>query len=457
MTGRASQRSGWSVWRSPPLRPENIVHHTINTKSSSAPRASRINSHMFKLREAPLGALLSVLILGALVGCATKPPETRSDMSVSSVPATQPTPPPLVVAPSAPAEVTSPSASNVLPWVRNRSRWVPVVWSDLPGWQSDRSMELWPALLRSCEKPSSGWQALCVAVKALPPQDDEQARQWLQQHFQPYRIESLEGGDEGLITGYFEPLVDARRKPDARFRVPLYATPADLLHRKPYWTRQQLDTVPAAREGLRGREIAYVADPLDALILHIQGSGRLQLTEVDGQRRWIRVAFAGHNEQPYKSVGRWLIDQGELTATQASWPAIKAWAQRNPSRVQDMLWANPRVVFFREESLPDPLIGPRGAQAVPLTPGRSIAVDPQSIPYGTPVWLDTTEPLSNKPLRRVVMAQDTGAAITGAVRADFFWGWGDEAEQQAGRMKQPLRLWALWPRPARSVPGSESE
>jgi membrane-bound lytic murein transglycosylase A len=228
--------------------------------------------------------------------------------------------------------------------------------------------------------------------------------------------------------------------------VPLHALPADLSTRKPYWTRQQLDTLPAARASLRGRELAWVADPLDALILQIQGSGRLQLTEPDGTRRLLRVAYAGHNDLPYRSVGRWLIEQGELKAEQASWPAIKAWARANPRRVNEMLWSNPRVVFFREEALPDPQLGPKGAQAVPLTPGRSIAVDPQSVPYGTPVWLDTTEPLSNTPLRRAVMAQDTGSAITGAVRADYFWGWGDEAEAQAGRMKQPLRMWVLWPK-----------
>jgi membrane-bound lytic murein transglycosylase A len=197
---------------------------------------------------------------------------------------------------------------------------------------------------------------------------------------------------------------------------------------------------------LRGRALAYVADPLDALILQIQGSGRLSLIEPDGSRRLVRVAFAAHNDHPYKSVGRWLIEQGELRPEQASWPAIKAWARANPKRLNEMLWSNARVVFFREEALPDPQLGPKGGQAVALTPGRSIAVDPTSIPYGTPVWLDTTEPLSNTPLRRVVMAQDTGSAIVGAVRADYFWGWGDEAEAQAGRMKQPLRLWALWPK-----------
>ena len=192
-----------------------------------------------------------------------------------------------------------------------------------------------------------------------------------------------------------------------------------------------------------------MADPLDALVLQIQGSGRLRLQGADGRTptvQTVRLAFAGHNDQPYASVGRWLIQQGELKPDAASWPAIKDWARRYPQRVQQMLWQNPRVVFFREEPLPDPSVGPRGAQGVPLTPGRSVAVDPKSVPYGTPLWLDSTEPLSAKPLQRLVMAQDTGSAITGAVRADYFWGWGADAEAQAGRMKQPLRLWVLWPK-----------
>jgi membrane-bound lytic murein transglycosylase A len=280
----------------------------------------------------------------------------------------------------------------------------------------------------------------------VPAFSDDAARAWLQQRLQAYRVEAPDGASEGLMTGYFEPLVDAVRTPRADMRVPLYAPPAELATRKPYLTRQQLDTLPASQAALRGKPIAYIADPLDLLILQIQGSGRLNLTEADGSRKLVRLAFAAHNEQPYKSVGRWLIDQGELTPAQASWPGIKAWARANPKRLNEMLWSNPRVVFFREEPLPDPQLGPKGAQGVPLTPGRSIAVDAQSIPYGTPVWLDSTEPLSSTPLRRLVMAQDTGSAITGAVRADYFWGWGADAEAQAGRMKQPLKLWVLWPR-----------
>ena len=322
---------------------------------------------------------------------------------------------------------------------------MPVEWAELPGWQADRTLELWPALLRGCDRPAPGWSSVCVAASKLPPQNDADARAWLQQQLRPYRVEALDGVADGLITGYIEARIDAQRQPSAAVRVPVYAPPADLAERQPYWTRQQLDTLPAAKAALAGRELAYVADPLDALFLQIQGSGRVQIKEADGSRRVVRLTYAGHNGHPYKSVGKWLIEQGELRADGASWPDIKQWAKSHPKRINELLWSNPRVVFFREEPLPDALVAPVGGQGVPLTPRRSIAVDVQSIPYGTPVWLDTTEPLSNAPLRRVVMAQDTGSAIIGAVRADYFWGWGDEAEAQAGRMKQPLRLWVLWP------------
>lgn len=367
----------------------------------------------------------AALILGVLAGCSSPPVRE---------PAPESTAPQVEAAPT--GEVVQ----------RGRARWVPVRWSELPGWDADRTAELWPALLRGCERPAAGWADVCADARRSTPADDAAARAWLQARLQPYRVESLDGMAAGLITGYFEPLIDASRTPRGRFRVPLFGPPADLTSRKPYWTRQQLDTLPAAQASVRGREVAWLADPLDALILQIQGSGRLRLPQPDGTASVVRVAYAGHNDQPYKSVGRWLIDQGELRPDQASWPGIKAWARLNPQRVDEMLWANPRMVFFREEPLPDPSVGPRGAQGVPLTPGRSVAIDPTSIPYGSALWLDTTEPLSATPLRRVVMAQDTGSAITGAVRVDYFWGWGETAEQQAGRMKQPLRMWVLAPR-----------
>ncbi len=369
---------------------------------------------------------IGAAILGLTAGCALGPP----------LPADGPEGPPGTPAPAPGAVVERASA-----------RWVAVGWDELPGWHDDRAAELWPALRAGCVRPPPAWAALCARAARFPPADDGFAREFLQQELQPYRVEDRDGRPQGLATGYFEPLVAASRQPRAGYAVPLYRAPADLAQRRPYWTRQQLETLPAAREALRGLEIAYVASPLDALVLQIQGSGRLRVIEPDGSQRTVRVAFAGHNDHPYRSVGRWLIEQGELRADGASWPAIRDWGARaRPERLSAMLWANPRYVFFREEPLPQESSGPRGAQGVPLTPGRSVAVDPTAVPYGTPLWLDTTEPLSNTPLRRLVMAQDTGSAITGAVRVDYFWGSGELAEQQAGRMKQPLRVWALWPR-----------
>ena len=359
-------------------------------------------------------------------------------------------------APAAPGRAASAPLDDGVPaavggtLLRPHARWLLVPWSDLPGWSADRASEAMPALLRSCERPSPSWAGACGqarrdAVTLLA--DDALARAWLESHLRPWRVESLEGEAAGLATGYFEPQVEASRRPRAGFRFALYAPPADLASRKPYWTRQQLDTLPAARRSLAGSEIAWLRDPLDALLLQVQGSGRLSFVDAqDKPRELVRMAYAAHNDQPYKSVGRWLVEQGELRLDQASWPAIRAWAKQHPKRVDEMLWANPRYVFFREEAMPDPAVGPKGAQGVPLTPGRSIAVDPQSVPYGTPVWLDTSEPLSATPLRRLVVAQDTGTAIVGAVRADYFWGWGESAEAQAGRMKQALRYWVLWPK-----------
>jgi membrane-bound lytic murein transglycosylase A len=202
--------------------------------------------------------------------------------------------------------------------------------------------------------------------------------------------------------------------------VPLYRSPPGTAKRKPWFTRQQIDTLPEAQAALAGRAIAWLRDPVDMLVLHIQGSGRLMLTEADGRQRMIRVAYAGTNDQPYKSVGRWLLDQNLVR--DATWPGISAWIAPTP-RVNEMLWSNPRYVFFREEALNDfdAQFGPKGAQGVALTPGRSIAVDRNSIPYGTPVWLSTGPTVS---LNRLVLAQDTGSAILGAVRADYFMGWG---------------------------------
>ena len=325
-----------------------------------------------------------------------------------------------------------------------KSRWYPVRWAELPGFTEDALHEAWNAWIKSCERPGPVFASLCPEVRRLAIGSADDQRAWMMQRLQPYRLESLQGPAEGLLTGYYEPVLEASRLPTARNLIPLYRPPPTLASRKPWYTRQEIDTLPEARAGLKGREIGYVADPLDALMLQIQGSGRVRMAEPDGSSRMVRLAFAGSNEHPYRSVGNWLLQQGALR--DASWPGIKAWAAQNPQRVNEMLWSNPRTVFFREEALSDldAAFGPRGAQGVPLTPGRSIAVDKDSIPYGTPVWLASRGP--SVELQRLVLAQDTGSAIVGALRADYFTGWGPEAAELAGKLKQPLRLWVLWPK-----------
>lgn len=376
--------------------------------------------------------VVALAIVGMLAACGSAPP-----LPAESLPAPQDVPaaaPPLPEdgAPLPPAITTA------------RSRWIPVRWRELPGFEDDALHEAWNAWVRSCERPAAPWTALCPQVRRLSIASSDEQRTWLVRALQPYRVEPLMAGDPGLLTAYYEPVLEASRLPSARHPVPLYRPPAGLGQRKPWYSRQEIDTLPEARAALRGREIAWLADPVDALVLQIQGSGRLRITEPDGRQALVRVAYAGTNDHPYRSVGGWLLQQGAVR--DASWPGIKAWVRANPQRVNEMLWVNPRTVFFREEPLADldAAFGPRGAQGVPLTPGRSIAVDRESIPYGTPVWLASPGPQAR--LQRLVLAQDTGSAIVGAVRADYFVGWGAEAGDLAGRLKQPLRLWALWPR-----------
>ena len=356
--------------------------------------------------------------------------------------------PDIDVAKPPPAEVAKPSPDDLdelpSPLFQAKSLWTAVRWSELPGFESDALFEAWNAWLKSCERPGPVFAPLCSEVRRLSISDGDEQRAWMMQRLQPYRVDALQGSSEGLLTAYFEPVLTGSRTPSAEFSVPLYQPPVGLTPRKPWFTRQEIDSSPAVKAALKGREIAYLADPIDALVLQIQGSGRLQFKEPDGTQTTVRLAFAGSNEQPYKSVGKWLLDQGAVR--EASWPTIKAWIARNPTRVNELLWSNPRTVFFKEEVLSDldASFGPRGAQGVALTPGRSIAVDPGSIPYGTPVWLASSGGQIN--LQKLVMAQDTGSAIVGAVRADYFAGWGREAGELAGRLKQPLQVWTLWPK-----------
>ena len=323
-------------------------------------------------------------------------------------------------------------------------------WADLPGLSADNFNEAWAAWRQNCTRNSPNLphsQQLCANVKRLEGQTSEAQRSWLMENFQPYRVESLNASvapANGLLTAYYEPIFEASRSPKPGFSVPLYGLPANFKSRAPWYSREEISKLPAAQAALKGKEIAYIADPVDAMVLHIQGSGRLWVTQNDGSRKQIRLAFAGTNDHPYQSIGRWLLDQS-LTKD-ATWPGIKSWLAQNPKRTQELMWRNPRFVFFKEEALTgsDALLGPKGAMGVPLTSGRSIAVDPGSIPYGSAVWLSSSGPQVS--LHRLVFAQDTGSAIVGAVRADYFAGSGDAAGELAGRLKQDMKAWVLLPR-----------
>lgn len=381
------------------------------------------------MRSMRMGTIIAIAAL--LASCASPP------LPPSSVPG-EPT-----------AAGSRPGDSGPLPapMLQGKSRWVAVRWAELPGFEEDALFEGWNAWLKSCERPGPVFAPLCAEVRRLSIASAEAQRNWMVSRLQPYRVENLQGAADGLLTSYYEPVLKASRQAGAGYEVPLYRPPASLASRKPWYSRQEIDTLPEARAALRGREIAWLADPVEAMSLHIQGSGRLSLTEADGSQRMVRVAYAGSNEQPFRSVTQWLLDQGEGRMTAPWVESTKAWAARNPpQRVQQMLWSNPRYTFFQEQPLSelDAAFGPKGAQGVALTPGRSIAVDPGSIPYGTPVWLASRGGAGS--LQKLVLAQDTGSAIVGAVRADYFAGTGPEAGQLAARMNQPLRLWVLWPR-----------
>jgi membrane-bound lytic murein transglycosylase A len=348
------------------------------------------------------------------------------------------------------------------------ARFVPVSWSRLPGWRADDVVAAWPALVSSCSvihrKPE--WQSFCSALVATSPGDAEFARSFLEQHLTPYRVERVTGRKRdttGLITGYYEPLLRGSRERTDLFATPLYRRPADLLVVElsevipelkgkrvrgrlegnkvvPYFSRAATREAPA----LGGHEIVWIDDALDAFLLEVQGSGRVQLTTGET----IRLQYEDQNGHPYRSIGRYLADQGAMPLDQVTMPAIRGWLASNPHRLQEVLDSNPSVVFFREAPLADPSVGPRGAQAVPLTAGRSIAVDPKFVPLGAPVFLSTSQPSSEVPLQRLVVAQDTGGAIRGPVRADLFFGFGAGAGAQAGLMKQDGEMWLLWPKGA---------
>ncbi|MFN4148635.1 MAG: murein transglycosylase A [Rhodocyclaceae bacterium] len=375
---------------------------------------------------------LSALIL-VLAGCAAVPP---------------PPCPPYPI-----AEAPKPAAKPLQP----------ASWADLPGWESDDHAAVLELFKVQCatlgRRPL--WLSVCESAQEIGAGGTARsaAKAWFEENFRPWRLVNPDGSPDGLITGYYEPIVRGSRTKKPPFLTPVFAPPSDLIvvdladlypelknlrlrgrlegrRLIPYYSRAEW----AAEEEKRAAQaLVWVDDPLDFFFLQIQGSGQVELD--DGSR--IRIGYADQNGHPYRSIGRWLVEQGELEASEASMQGIRAWAERNPQRLKALLEVNPSLVFFRE--LPAGGSGPPGALGMPLTPERSLAVDPRFIPLGAPVWVATTRPDDQQAIHRLMLAQDTGGAIKGPVRADFYWGSGPVAGSLAGKMRQGVKMWVLLP------------
>jgi membrane-bound lytic murein transglycosylase A len=349
----------------------------------------------------------------------------------------------------------------------------------VPGWAEGRQAGALPALARSCQrfarrpddKPVGvdgvggtvgQWRAACAALAAVPANDDAAARAYFESWFQAYAV--YDGGRrEGLFTGYYEPMLRASAAPGGPFRYPLYGKPDDLIavdlgkfatdlkgrrifgridgsRLEPYFDREAIEA--GALDG-RGLELYWADNPVDVFFLQIQGSGRLRLP--DGSET--RIGYAAKNGQPYYAIGRDLIDTGALTRENVSMQTIRAWLDANPAQAVDLMRRNRSYVFFRDLGEGDVT----GALGVGLTPGRSLAIDRSIVPLGAPLWLDAKRPGdgpgdADRPLRRLMVAQDTGGAIRGGIRGDVFWGHGARAEHIAGHMKHPGQWYLLLPR-----------
>jgi len=398
-----------------------------------------------------------------LAGCASPPPPASPQPTLPAVAqcpvcqvctVCQETPP----SPLLPEHGVAPATTDA-----PRGRLERASWEALANFAGDDPSDALTAFLQSCSMllVKAEWVDVCTSASALPPtRTADTVRQFFRTHFEPWRVVNADESDTGVVTGYYEPLLRGSRVKTAEFKYPLYSSPQDLItvdlsevypdlkFRRlrgrivgnkliPYLERSEID---GKASPLRGLELAYVDNPVELFFLEIQGSGQIQLP--DGSR--MRVGYADQNGHPFRSVAGQLIRRGEIKAERASMQGIKEWAKRNPRKVRQFLNTNPSFVFFKE--LPGDLSGPIGTLGVPLTAERSIAVDQRVIPLGVPVYLSTTFPGSKQDLNRLMVAQDTGGAIYGAVRADFYWGFGDDAGAQAGRMKQRGKMWVLLPK-----------
>jgi len=403
------------------------------------------------------GVALGLCVL--LAACAAPPVKPP----VAVVP-----PAPLVpLAPPATTEVTTPAVVVPPAIVPPAAPFVVSKWEMLPDWQTLDLAPSWPAFLQSCRalKSKPNWQTACARGEQVSANDNTALHAFYEELFSPYQVVNPDGSTQGMITGYYEAKLNGSRSKSARYRYPLYAVPDDLLTLDlgeaypqlkdlrlrgrvqgkrvvPYYSRADIEN---GTSSFKGRELFWVDNAIDLFFLQIQGSGRIELP--DG--KMVKVGYAEQNGYPYVSIGKKLVEAGELKLEEASMQGIQNWAEKNPDKLPALLVQNPSYVFFRESA--NALSAPLGALGVPLTNEYSLAVDARTVPLGAPVFLSTTYPNDHAPLNRLMLAQDTGGAIRGAVRADFFWGFGENAAAQAGKMKQQGRMWVLFPKGSEPV------
>ncbi|MGP1716941.1 MAG: murein transglycosylase A [Methylophilus sp.] len=402
----------------------------------------------FSMRQ--FGLLVCILLLAGCQSAAPLPPKKSPPKVPGSVP----------VVPQ------KPDASSVdqKPPTQPYALLKPVSWAEMPGMENENWPASWSAWLQSCQglKKKPDWQTVCMAAQTVKADDATSIQTYWQQYFNVYATQQVDGAPQGLITGYYQPVLKGARAASERFPVPLYKVPADLItvnlsnlfpdlkYKRvrgrvqgqtlvPYYTRTDIDQ---QQSPLLGNELLWVNDAVEAFFLQVQGSGIVELE--NGER--VPVGYADQNGHPYQSIGKVLVERGELTASEASMQGIKTWGQQHPEQLQGLLNTNPSYVFFK--LLPTGLSGPLGALGVPLTAARSIAVDPFYIPLGAPVFMATTQPYPNTetPLQQLMLAQDTGGAIKGGVRADIYWGEGEAAGKLAGAMRQQGQLWVWLPK-----------
>jgi membrane-bound lytic murein transglycosylase A len=375
---------------------------------------------------------------------------------------------------------SSPPSSATLPTPDVAARLSATTFRALPGWQADRHGDALRAFVRSCARllkrssnrklkgfgrqtTAQDWRAPCHAAAGMNKANHVAARWFFERWFTPYKVLTGQSSQSsmGLFTGYYEAELKGSWQKTKRFNVPIYAKPKNLISADlgqfsaewkgkrisgrlrnnklvPYHARREIDRGILRGQGL---ELLWVDSAADAFFLHVQGSGRIRMT--DG--RTVRVGFAAKNGRPYVAIGRVLIKRGAISKENVSMQSIRAWIAAYPHKASELFAANPSYIFFRRLKATDTV----GAMGVGLTPGRSLAIDRRYVPLGVPLWLETRDPLNaRQPLNRLMIAQDTGSAIKGAVRGDVFWGFGAEAARRAGTMKSRGTYYLLLPKSA---------